>query len=65
MREMTLSRRDFSADNYVSVRTVKGGSKKDDLHGVDAISGGTITSDKLSIMVEERLKHYLPYFENN
>ena len=56
---------DFSADNYVSVRTVKGGSKKDDLHGVDAISGGTITSDKLSIMVEERLKHYLPYFENN
>ncbi|MEN8123429.1 MAG: NADH:ubiquinone reductase (Na(+)-transporting) subunit C [Bacteroidota bacterium] len=56
---------DFSANSFVSVKTVKGGSKADDKHGVDAISGGTITSDKLSIMVEERLQHYLPYFEKN
>ena len=56
---------DFSANSFVSVRTVKGGSKADDKHGVDAISGGTITSDKLSIMVEERLQRYLPYFEKN
>ncbi len=56
---------DFSTNSYVSVRTVKGGSKADDKHGVDAISGGTITSDKLSIMVEERLQRYLPYFEKN
>jgi len=56
---------DFSANSFVSVKTVKGGSKADDKHGVDAISGGTITSDKLSIMVEERLERYLPYFEKN
>jgi len=56
---------DFSSNNFVSVRTVKGGSKADDKHGVDAISGGTITSNKLSEMVEERLQHYLPYFEKN
>jgi len=55
----------FSADNFVSVRTIKGGSKMGDMHGVDAISGGTITSDKLSEMLEERLQRYLPYFENN
>ncbi len=56
---------DFTVANFVSVRTVKGGSKSGDMHGVDAISGGTITSDKLSEMVEERLQRYLPYFENN
>lgn len=56
---------DFSANSFVSIKTVKGGSKTEDKHGVDAISGGTITSDKLSLMVEERLQHYLPYFEKN
>lgn len=56
---------DFSSNSFVSIKTVKGGSKEADKHGVDAISGGTITSDKLSIMVEERLARYLPYFEKN
>lgn len=51
--------------NFVSVKAVKGGAKADDIHGVDAISGGTITSDGVSNMVEERLEHYLPYFKNN
>jgi len=56
---------DFSANNFVSVKTVKGGSKEGDTHGVDAISGGTITSTKLSEMLAERIKHYLPYFQKN
>jgi len=51
--------------NFVSVRAVKGGAKADDIHGVDAISGGTITSDGVSAMIKERLEHYLPYFKNN
>ena len=55
----------FAMDNFVSVKTVKGGAKGDDTHGVDAISGGTITSDGVSEMIAERLKHYLPYFKNN
>lgn len=55
----------FNKDNFVSVRTVKGGAKIDDNHGVDAISGGTKTSDGINDMIEERLSHYLIYFQNN
>jgi Na+-transporting NADH:ubiquinone oxidoreductase subunit C len=51
--------------NFVSVKVVKGGAPVDDMHGVDAISGGTITSDGVSNMIEERLKNYLPYLKNN
>ena len=53
------------ANNFVSVTAVKGGAKTGDLHGVDAISGGTITSNGVSDMLSERLAHYLPYFKNN
>ncbi|MFC2127667.1 NADH:ubiquinone reductase (Na(+)-transporting) subunit C [Bacteroidota bacterium] len=55
----------FEANNFVSVKVVKGGAKVGDAHGVDAISGGTITSDGVSIMLQERLARYLPYFKNN
>ena len=55
----------FTDNNYVSVRTVKGGAKADDMHGVDAISGGTKTSDGINNMIKERLAHYLIYFKNN
>ncbi len=51
--------------DFVSVKAIKGGAKPDDLHGVDAISGGTLTSDGLSRMIEERLKHYVPYLKMN
>jgi Na+-transporting NADH:ubiquinone oxidoreductase subunit C len=53
----------FMADNFVSVKAVKGGGSG--YHEVDAISGGTITSDGVSNMVQERLARYLPYFKNN
>jgi Na+-transporting NADH:ubiquinone oxidoreductase subunit C len=56
---------DFTTNNFVCVHTVKGGAKAGDEHGVDAISGGTVTSNKLSQMIEERMKHYLPYFQKN
>jgi len=49
---------------FVSVKAVKGGASVGDMHGVDAISGGTITSDGVSMMVEERLKNYIPYLKN-
>jgi Na+-transporting NADH:ubiquinone oxidoreductase subunit NqrC len=32
------------------------------MHGVDGISGGTITSDGVTDMLLERLNMYLPYF---
>ena len=56
---------DFSTSNFASVIVVKGGAKAGDVHGVDGISGGTITSDGVSDMLEERLARYLPYFKNN
>ena len=50
---------------FVSVKAVKGGAPQGDIHGVDGISGGTITSDAVTDMLSERLAHYLPYFKNN
>jgi len=52
-------------NNFVSVKAVKGGAKPGDMHGVDGISGGTITSDGVTDMVSERLEHYIPYFKMN
>jgi len=51
--------------DFVSVKAIKGGAPQGDIHGVDGISGGTITSDAVSAMISERLAHYLPYFKNN
>lgn len=53
--------------NLVGVAVVKGyrgGNNKDD-HAVDAISGATITGDGVSDMIQERLRHYVPYFQKN
>ena len=33
------------------------------MHDVDAISGGTITSDGVTDMLKERVGRYLPYLE--
>ncbi|MFI2742292.1 NADH:ubiquinone reductase (Na(+)-transporting) subunit C [Zhouia sp. PK063] len=51
--------------NFVGVSVVKGyngGDNKDD-NEVSAISGATITSRGVSNMIQERLAHYIPYFE--
>ena len=34
-------------------------------HEVDAISGATLTSNGVTNMIQERLKHYLPFFKKN
>ena len=49
--------------NFVSIRVIKGGAKKEDIHGVDAITGGTITSNGVSEMLERTLNLYVPYFK--
>jgi Na+-transporting NADH:ubiquinone oxidoreductase subunit C len=51
------------AGNFVSVHLIKGGAAPDDLHGVDAVSGGTITSGGVSEMLQRTIKNYLPYFK--
>ncbi|ALO17409.1 NADH:ubiquinone reductase (Na(+)-transporting) subunit C [Salinivirga cyanobacteriivorans] len=54
----------FNKDNeFVSVDVVKGGAPDDDPHAVDAISGGTITSNGLDAMLEDNLGSYVTYFK--
>ena len=57
----------FSGGNFVSIDVVKGGvaNLAADLqkHSVDAISGGTITSQGVNKMIENVLGSYLPYIE--
>lgn len=35
----------YDADNNIAIKIVKGGAKKSDIHGVDALSGATLTSN--------------------
>lgn len=51
------------AGNFTPVRVVKGGAPAGDPHGVDAISGGTITSNGVSNMLRDGLEGYLTYFQ--
>lgn len=57
----------FSGGEFVSIDVVKGGvvNMAADLqkHSVDAISGGTITSNGVNNMLENVLESYLPYIE--
>ena len=48
---------------FVSIIVQKGGANGD-IHKVDGISGGTITCDGVTDMIEERLSKYLPYFKS-
>ena len=49
--------------NFVSVKVIKGGAAPEDLHGVDAVSGGTITSNGVTEMLRRTLASYIPYFK--
>ena len=53
----------FEGDEFVSVTLRKGGAK-DPAHEVDAISGGTKTSDGVTAMLYNSLKNYLPLLES-
>jgi len=50
---------------FVSISIVKGGAPPGDIHGVDAISGGTITSIALQQTIFDCLDSYVTYFDNN
>lgn len=49
---------------FVSVKVIKGGADASDVHGVDAISGGTITSNGVSEMLERTFETYKPYLKS-
>ena len=50
---------------FVSVKVVKGGGTSSNIHGVDAVSGATITSDGVTDMFHKTLENYIPYFKKN
>ncbi len=55
----------FDKDNkLVSIEVVKGGADKNDIHGVDAISGGTITSKGVQQMLIDNLDTYKNFLKN-
>lgn len=49
----------------VSIAVEKGGAKPGDIHGVDAISGGTITSKGVQKMLLDNLTNYEAYFKKH
>jgi len=55
----------YEADKFVSIGVIKGGAKPDDVHGVDAISGGTITSKGLEKMLQDCIVKYDDYLLKN
>ena len=54
--------------DFVSITVKKGGvgtmPEAQRIHGVDAISGGTITSDAVTKMLENCLENYVAYFKS-
>jgi len=55
--------------NFTSIKVMKGASKimtpGQLVHGVDAISGGTITSNGVSAMIQSNLTNYLEYIKKH
>lgn len=54
--------------DFTSVKVVKGGVENSSVpkkHGVDAISGGTITSNGVSKMLEDCISNYLSYIKKH
>lgn len=53
----------YEDGKLVGISVVKGGAADGDMHGVDAISGGTKTSQGLQNMLFDCLTYYAPFFE--
>jgi len=49
---------------FVSIDVVKGGANPSDIHAVDAVSGGTITSKGLQDMLKDYLSTYQDFLKN-
>ena len=49
---------------YTGIKVYKGGSQTTDPHGVDGISGGTITSDGVDEMLQRTLAVYVDFFQS-
>ncbi len=69
-RNQFIGKKIFKADTVASIKVYKGGKNAainagDTEYGVDAVSGGTITSKGLEAMMLTNLSDYENYFKNN
>lgn len=55
----------FEGDDFKGILVEKGGAAPGDVHAVDAISGGTITSKALEQMIYDCMNGYVEYLKNN
>ena len=53
----------YEGNDIVGVTLKKGGADKNNPHEVDAITGGTKTSDGVSAMISGSLNYYKPYLD--
>lgn len=51
--------------NFTSIHVIKGGAADDNPHGVDAISGGTITSKGVEKMIFDNLVSYQAFIQTH
>lgn len=63
--KMFIGKKLYDNDEFVSITVNKGGADPSDIHGVDAISGGTITSKGLEKMLSDCLVKYNDYLLKN
>jgi len=63
--DMFIGKKLYDDTKFISVNVIKGGSKPNDIHGVDAISGGTITSKGLEKMLFDCISKYNDYLLKN
>ena len=62
---MFHNKRLYDNQTFISVKVIKGGADPGDIHGVDAISGGTITSKGLEKMLFDCINKYDDYLLKN
>ena len=62
---MYVGKQVFEGEELVGITLKKGGADKYNIHEVDAITGGTKTSDGVSNMIKDCLASYKPYFVAN
>ena len=48
---------------FTSIKLIKGGAGPDNPHGVDAISGGTLTCNGVTAMLKNCLSNYEPFIK--
>lgn len=49
---------------FKSIEVIKGSVSADNLFGVNAIAGSTLTCNGVTNMIKERFEHYITYFKN-